>query len=94
MKTKKIFLLMATLLPVSLQAAEVSQERAAATAKAIMADRVEGFQGDVKNVKTVWYEGQKAYYVVQFAPEGWMLISADDLSDPLIGYSPDSVFPE
>lgn len=94
MKTKKIFLLMATLLPVSLQAAEVSQERAAATAKAIMADRVEGFQGDIKNVKTVWYEGQKAYYVVQFAPEGWMLISADDQSDPLIGYSPDSVFPE
>ena len=94
MKTKKIVLLFTALLPWALQAAEVSQERAAATAKAIMAERVDGFQGEVKMVKTIWYQGQKAYYVVQFSPAGWTAISADDQSDPLIGYSPDSVFPE
>ena len=91
---KKILLLFATLLPLGLQATEVSQQRAAATAKALMADRVEAFEGEVQQVKTVYYEGQKAYHVVQFAPEGWMLISADDQSSPLIGYSPDGVFPE
>lgn len=94
MNTKKIVLFLTALLPVALQAAEVSQERAAATAKAIMAERVADFQGEVKTVKTIWYEGQKAYYVVQFAPAGWTAISADDQSDPLIGYSPDGVFPE
>jgi hypothetical protein len=94
MKTTKFFLLLTTLLPLSLQAAEVSHERAAATAKVIMADRVDGFQGEVKTVKTVWYEGQKAYHVVQFAPTGWTIISADDQSSPLIGYNPDGIFPE
>lgn len=94
MKMKKIILLFATLLPLGLQAAEVSQERAAATAKALMADRVEAFEGEVQTVKTVWFEGKKAYHVVQFAPGGWMLISADDQSAPLIGYNPDGVFPE
>ena len=89
MKMKKFLLLFAVLLPLGLQAAEVSHERAAATALALMADRVEGFEGKVQSVKTVYYGGQKAYHVVQFAPAGWTLISADDLSDPLIGYSPD-----
>ena len=94
MKNRKIVLLFAALLPLGMQAAEVSHERAAAVAKVLMADRVDGFEGEVQSVKTVWYEGQKAYHVVQFAPAGWMLISADDQSSPLIGYSPDSVFPE
>lgn len=77
----------------AIQASEVSHERAAATAKLLMTDRVEGFEGEVKSVKTVYYEGRKAYHVVQFVPAGWTLISADDLSDPLIGYSPDGVYP-
>ena len=94
MKNRKIVLLFAALLSLGMQAAEVSHERAAAVAKVLMADRVDGFEGEVQSVKTVWYEGQKAYHVVQFAPAGWMLISADDQSSPLIGYSPDTVFPE
>lgn len=77
----------------AVQAAEVSHERAAATATALMADRVAGFDGKVLSVKTVYYESRKAYHVVQFVPAGWMLISADDLSDPLIGYSPDGTYP-
>ncbi|MBR6276116.1 MAG: C10 family peptidase [Prevotella sp.] len=94
MNIRKTLLLAVLMAPLTLQAAEVSKEMAAATAKLIMADRVDGFEGEVQSVKTVYYEGQKAYHVVQFAPQGWMLISAEDQSSPLIGYSPDGVFPE
>lgn len=92
MKYRKIVLLFAALLPVALQAAEVSQERAAATARQLMAGRIEGFDTEVQAVRTVWYEGQQAYHVVQFARGGWALISADDLSQPLIGYNGEGVF--
>lgn len=94
MKTKKIVLLLTTLLPVALQAAEVSQERAAATAQALLADRVENFDTEVQSVRTVYYEGKKAYHVVAFTHGGWALISADDQSDPFIGYGTDGIFPE
>ena len=93
MNIRKTLLLAALMVPLALQASEVSKEMAAATAKFIMADRVDGFEGEVQSVKTVYYEGQKAYHVVQFAPQGWMLISAEDQSSPLIGYSPDGTYP-
>lgn len=89
---KQLLFLFVTLLPLTLHAIEVSQEEAVATAKAVMTERVEGFMGVVKQVKAVYYDGRKAYYMVQF-DNGWTLISADDHSDPLIGYSPDGVFP-
>lgn len=94
MKTKKIVLLLTALLPTVLQAAEVSQERAAATAQALVADRVENFNTEVQSVRTVYYEGQKAYHVVEFKYGGWALISADDQSMPLIGYNGEGSFPE
>lgn len=94
MNIRKSLLLVAIIVPMAVMATEVSQERAAATAKALMAERVENFEGEVQSVKTIWSGGQKAYHVVQFVPAGWMLISADDQSDPLIGYSPDDFFPE
>lgn len=37
-------------------------------------------------------EGDTCYYVVQFEPEGWALISADDRVQPLIGYSDKGLF--
>ena len=37
-------------------------------------------------------EGDTCYYVVQFVPEGWALISADDKVQPLIGYSEKGLF--
>lgn len=74
------------------QAAEVTPAKAAAVAKQIMAEKVEGFADEVKEVKAVGYEGQKSYYVVQFAKGGWALISADDMSSPLLGYSGEGTF--
>lgn len=47
---------------------------------------------DVKSVEPVYQSGTKAYYVVNFAPQGWALISADDKSTPLLGYSPEGSF--
>ena len=37
-------------------------------------------------------EGDTCYYIVQFEPEGWALISADDRVQPLIGYSDKGLF--
>lgn len=94
MKIKKIVLFLTALLPVAIQAAEVSQERAVATAQALVADRVENFNTEVQSVRTVYYEGQKAYHVVEFKYGGWALIAADDQSMPLIGYNGEGSFPE
>lgn len=42
---------------------------------------------DVKSVEPMSQAGTVAYYVVNFAPEGWALISANDAVTPLLGYS-------
>ncbi|MDY6247887.1 MAG: C10 family peptidase [Prevotella sp.] len=90
---KKLFLFFALLLPsVGLQAADVSQEVAAKKAQMLLKQRIAGFNSEVLSVKTVSYEGCHAYHVVQFARGGWALISADDMSAPLIGYSDKGVF--
>jgi len=79
-------------LAMEIQAAEVSQERASAVAQQLVAERVEGFNTEITSVKAMTYEGQKAYYIVQFTQGGWALISADDNSAPLIGYSDTGVY--
>ena len=43
-------------------------------------------------VKPVSYEGEVCYYVVQFQPEGWALVSADEKAAPVFGYSDKGVF--
>lgn len=60
---------------------------ASAKAQEIMSTVSAGFEGKVSKVSPVLYNGQEAYYVVQFAPQGWALIAADDTTEPLIGYS-------
>ncbi len=32
------------------------------------------------------------YYIINFNPQGWILIAADDLSSPVLGYSPNNKF--
>jgi len=90
---KKLLLLIAlTSLAVSVNAKGVSQQMAASKAEQLMKVRIDGFNGTVSSVKAVAHNGQTAYYVVQFAPQGWALISADDTSMPLFGYSPEGVY--
>ena len=92
MKRKILLLLILSLPLVSLQAADVSQETAAKKAQMLLKQRIAGFNREVQSIQTVSYEGRSAYHVVQFTKGGWALISADDMSAPLIGYSSEGTF--
>lgn len=91
--TKRILILITLFTAVvGLSAKEVSQQVAVSKAVQMMQNRIDDFNGQVASIKAVSYEGHKAFYVVQFAPEGWALIAADDTSAPLIGYSERGVY--
>ena len=68
-------------------AKDVTPEAAKTKAQEIMKSRFASAEWNVADVTPVMYEGQKAYYIVSFSPEGWTLISADDNTEPLIGFS-------
>lgn len=68
-------------------AKNVSSVEASRAAVKAMEKQVPGFRGKVASVHPVSYEGTLAYYVVNFSPQGWVLISADDCITPLLGYS-------
>ena len=87
MKLKVFLLLLSAFVLGTSQAAEVSKEKAVSIARDIMADRASNVDCESAEVKAVTYEGITAYYIVQFSKGGWALISADDMSSPLIGYS-------
>ena len=69
----------------SVTAAEVSREQAVEMAKSRVS-------GTVSSVEAVSYERQTVYYIVQFAEGGWVLVSADDTTMPVIGYSNEGVY--
>lgn len=92
--TRKIALITLALgLTLSVNATEVTPSKAADVAKLFMMQKVDAFYDEVKDVKTVTYEGEKAYYIVQFYKGGWVMVSADDKSKPIIGYSPTDHWP-
>lgn len=82
-----LFLALTITLTIGAEAKEVTSQTAAAMAKELVAERAEDFAAKVQSVTPMEYKGKTAYYVVQFAPEGWALISADDTSTPLLGYN-------
>ncbi len=85
---KKMLLMVVCLSALTVtNAKDVSDVTASAKALEILQGAVSGFQGKVQSVVPVYSGGQKVYYAVQFAPQGWALISADDTTEPLIGYS-------
>lgn len=92
MKFKIFVLISALAFTVDLNAKEVSAQQASNKASQLMKTRVDRFDATVLSVKAVNYNGRKAYYVVQFAPQGWALVSADDTSAPLIGYSAEGTY--
>lgn len=73
-------------------AGEVTKDVAAKTAEKIMKQQVSDFKGNVQSVTGVMYENEIVYYIVQFAPGGWTLIAADDMSSPLLGYSGKGIY--
>lgn len=91
MKKTIVFLTMMAL-TLGAEAKVVTTQTAAAKAKELVAEHVDGFAAEVQSVTPMTYKGQTAYYVVQFAPQGWALISADDTSAPLLGYNTEGRF--
>lgn len=82
-----LFLALTITLTIGAEAKGVTSQTAAAMAKQLIAERVDNFAAKVQSVTPMNYKGKTTYYVVQFAPEGWALISADDTSAPLLGYN-------
>lgn len=79
-------------LAIGAEAKVVTTETAAAKAKELVQARADGFDAEVQCVTPMLHQGKTAYYVVQFAPQGWALISADDTSTPLLGYNTEGKF--
>ncbi|MBR5297735.1 MAG: C10 family peptidase [Parabacteroides sp.] len=50
------------------------------------------FSAKKYQIEPISYQGEVCYYLVQFQPEGWALVSADDRVEPIIGYSDKGVF--
>lgn len=90
MKKIRLFLL-GLVVAMSGTAKEVSQSEASAVAIRLMQQKDISVES-VKSIMPVYNSGVKAYYVINFAPQGWALISADDMSNPLIGYSEKSEY--
>lgn len=89
---KILVLILVLAFSASVGAREVSEQQASSKAVQWMEARIDKFDATVLSVKAVTYNGRKAYYVVQFAPQGWALVSADDTSAPLIGYSAEGTY--
>ena len=86
---KKLLLLLVVLigsLP-ELNAKHVTPDRAKTIAMSLMKDRVADFQGGIQSISPLDKGFQNTIYLVHFYPKGWMLLSADDNSLPLLAYS-------
>lgn len=76
----------ASLCAVSSFAAKVSTESAVAYAGAYMRNVVRSGLSPVSAAPVV-FDGATALYVVSLAPDGWVLVAADDVIDPIVGFS-------
>lgn len=92
MKEKFLLTLALTFAIANISAKQVSKDQAISMAKIVMAERAAEVDCNQATAVPVAYEGVTAYYVVNFAKGGWAIISADDLSKPLIGYSPTGAY--
>jgi hypothetical protein len=92
---KKILytLALCSLFPFTGGSKEVTPEEAVRVAsergKALAGD---DFPSQVQHIRSVEKDGKKCYYIIQFQPEGWALVAADDQASPLLGYSPTGRF--
>lgn len=82
-----LFLLCAT----AAIAATVERSKAISTAKVLLESR--GLTGlTLKSVAPVQKNGITVYYVINFNPGGWVLVSGDDTAAPYIGFSPEGSY--
>lgn len=76
----------ASLCAVSASATRVSPERAVAYAGAYLRNVVRTGLKPVSAAPVV-FDGAAALYVVSLEPDGWVLVAADDVIAPIVGYS-------
>jgi hypothetical protein len=65
----------------------VTKEQVITWAATEIKNRVASFEGKVESIKPVSAENQSVYYIINYTPQGWALISADDAAAPLLAYS-------
>lgn len=91
---KKIFLLLIFILgfiPV-MNSSVVSKVTAVEIAEKAAQKYINGFNGRVSTVEPVYLENKLVYYVVNFNPAGWIIVSGDDVVSPVLGYSANGNF--
>ncbi|MCI1647829.1 MAG: C10 family peptidase [Bacteroides sp.] len=70
-----------------IEAKEITADVATTVATQVLKNHSSAFSGKVKSVEGIYLLGVKCYYIVNFYPQGWALISADDRVSPILGYS-------
>lgn len=88
-KQFKSLLLFFTLCAVSLNVCAYSVSALQARQMALKAINhyVFDFDGEVSDVETAYLSGHAVYHIVNFKPEGWIIISADNAVTPVLGYN-------
>jgi hypothetical protein len=87
MRKQILFILFVLLSTHSSYSKNVTQEQVVTFASKEIKSREVSFNGNVQNIEPIYIEGQLVYYTVNYAPQGWALISADDVAAPLLAYS-------
>jgi len=95
MKIKKLSILLLVMFCFStqLKAEKIEQEEARTVALTFMVERLNifadnnDFNLDVANIVVRYYEDLPVYYAVNFADGGFVIVSADDILKPIIGYA-------
>ena len=70
------------------QAEVVSQEVAKQTAENLLSLDSEWQAAGDATINLVEYDGEPAYYVIEYAQGGWAIVSAQSSASPLIAYNP------
>lgn len=98
---KLLSLLAAVLFTGQIMAAVVQPEAATSVARNFMFERFattgQAFSANDINmqlVSTRMSNGQPVYYIFDAEPGGWVIIAADDVFTPVIGYSVEGAFPK
>ena len=87
MKKQILFIVFVLLVIHASYSKNVTKEQIFAFAATEIKNREPSFDGIVQKIEPVAVENQPVYYIVNYAPQGWALISADDAAAPLLAYS-------
>lgn len=92
MRQKFVYFIFCWLLSVSFVFPKsVSEQFVASRIPSFAAARGISFD-EVQQISPYQYQGNTAFYSVNFKPRGWMLIAADDEAEPIIAYSKEGNF--